>query len=84
MGPAPSHAVELTQRLIRCPSVTPHEGGALDCLEGELTALGFVCQAFRPLCLPVGDCLRLPFRCVGRGLFARAIGAALLEEPLSV
>ena len=44
MGSAPSHAVELTQRLIRCPSVTPHEGGALDCLEGELTALGFVCQ----------------------------------------
>lgn len=44
MGSALSHAVELTQRLIRCPSVTPHEGGALDCLERELTALGFVCQ----------------------------------------
>lgn len=44
MGALPSHAVELTQRLIRCPSVTPHEGGALDCLEGEMTALGFVCQ----------------------------------------
>ena len=45
MAPSPSHAVELTQRLIRCPSVTPHEGGALDCLEDELTALGFLCPA---------------------------------------
>ena len=44
MTPSPSYAVDLTQRLIRCPSVTPHEGGALDCLEDELTALGFVCQ----------------------------------------
>jgi len=50
MAPSLSHAVELTRRLIRCPSVTPHEGGALDCLEGELTALGFVCQR-----LPFGE-----------------------------
>ena len=28
-----SYAVELTQKLIRCPSVTPAEGGALDLLE---------------------------------------------------
>ena len=41
---APSHAVELTQRLIRCPSVTPQEGGALDCLQTELSALGFACE----------------------------------------
>ena len=47
---APSHAVELTQRLIRCPSVTPQEGGALDCLEAELSALGFACER-----LPFGD-----------------------------
>ena len=47
---APSHAVELTQRLIRCPSVTPQEGGALDCLEAELSALGFICER-----LPFGD-----------------------------
>ena len=47
---APSHAVELTQRLIRCPSVTPQEGGALDCLQDELSALGFVCER-----LPFGD-----------------------------
>ena len=50
MAPSPSHAVELTQRLIRCPSVTPYDGGALDCLEDELTALGFSCQR-----LPFGD-----------------------------
>ena len=47
---APSHAVELTQRLIRCPSVTPQEGGALDCLEAELSPLGFACER-----LPFGD-----------------------------
>ncbi|WP_119167451.1 succinyl-diaminopimelate desuccinylase [Algihabitans albus] len=34
----------LAQRLIRCPSVTPDEGGALDLLQGELEALGFVCH----------------------------------------
>ncbi|MED5304415.1 MAG: succinyl-diaminopimelate desuccinylase [Pseudomonadota bacterium] len=61
----PSHAGELTQRLIRCPSVTPQEGGALDCLEAELSGLGFACE-------------RLPF---GEGdsridnLFARRGGA---------
>jgi succinyl-diaminopimelate desuccinylase len=61
----PSHAVELTRRLIRCPSVTPQEGGALDCLEAELSGLGFACE-------------RLPF---GEGdsridnLFARRGGA---------
>ena len=43
-----SHAVDLAQRLIRCPSVTPAEGGALDLLEAELSELGF-------------DCIRLPF-----------------------
>ncbi len=36
--------VELTQRLIRCPSVTPAEGGALDLLEELLTGLGFQCH----------------------------------------
>jgi succinyl-diaminopimelate desuccinylase len=39
-----SHAVDLAQRLIRCPSVTPAEGGALDLLQDELTTLGFTCQ----------------------------------------
>jgi len=36
--------VDLTLRLIRCPSVTPSEGGALDLLQAELAALGFVCH----------------------------------------
>ncbi len=40
--------VELTQALIKCPSVTPKEAGALDLLEDILTQLGF-------------DTTRLPF-----------------------
>lgn len=40
----PTDAVKLTQALIRCPSVTPVEGGALRLLEGVLTKLGFTCQ----------------------------------------
>ena len=50
MGVAPSHAVDLAQRLIRCPSVTPHEGGALDLLQAELAGMGFVCTR-----LPFGE-----------------------------
>ena len=34
-------AADLTARLIRCPSVTPDEGGALTLLEGLLRAAGF-------------------------------------------
>ena len=37
----PSYAVQLAQRLVRCPSVTPIEGGALDLLQDEFTKLGF-------------------------------------------
>ncbi|WP_172326949.1 succinyl-diaminopimelate desuccinylase [Mangrovicoccus sp. HB161399] len=36
--------VELTRRLVRCPSVTPEEGGALSLLAAELTAAGFDCS----------------------------------------
>lgn len=36
--------IELSQRLIRCPSVTPDEGGALDELQNVLEQLGFRCQ----------------------------------------
>ena len=43
-----SYAVCLTQDLVKCPSVTPAEGGALDLLEQVLTELGF-------------SCIRLPF-----------------------
>lgn len=35
--------VALTADLIRCPSVTPDEGGALVLLEGLLTGAGFTC-----------------------------------------
>lgn len=37
-------AVALLQALIRCPSVTPHEGGALALLEGILKDAGFTCH----------------------------------------
>ncbi len=40
---APIDPVELTAELIRCPSVTPEEGGALTLLEGRLSAAGFTC-----------------------------------------
>ena len=35
--------VALTQDLIRCPSVTPADEGALDVLERALAGLGFAC-----------------------------------------
>jgi len=35
--------VDLTARLIRCPSVTPEDAGAVAVLEGELSAAGFTC-----------------------------------------
>ncbi|MCW1934567.1 succinyl-diaminopimelate desuccinylase [Pararhodobacter zhoushanensis] len=41
--PEPLDAIDLTARLIRCPSVTPQDGGALGLLEAELTAAGFAC-----------------------------------------
>ncbi len=40
----PLDALDLAQRLIRCPSVTPLEGGALDLLEEVLGGLGFTCH----------------------------------------
>jgi succinyl-diaminopimelate desuccinylase len=43
MPHTPIDPVELTARLIRCPSVTPEEGGALQLLERELTEAGFAC-----------------------------------------
>jgi succinyl-diaminopimelate desuccinylase len=36
--------VALTQALIRCPSITPEDAGALDVVEGALTRLGFRCH----------------------------------------
>jgi succinyl-diaminopimelate desuccinylase len=43
MKPTPQDPVALLQALIRCPSVTPHEAGALDCVEGWLKPAGFHC-----------------------------------------
>jgi succinyl-diaminopimelate desuccinylase len=40
-------AVALAQDLIRCPSVTPADGGALDVLEAALKGLGFACHRLR-------------------------------------
>jgi succinyl-diaminopimelate desuccinylase len=39
--------VALAQALIRCPSVTPNEGGALALLERTLAPLGFTCHRLR-------------------------------------
>ena len=36
--------IEFSQQLIRCPSVTPTDAGALDVLETALEALGFTCH----------------------------------------
>ena len=47
---AKAHAVDLAQRLIRCSSVTPAEGGAINLLEAELSAIGFACTR-----LPFGE-----------------------------
>ena len=39
----PLDALTLSEDLIRCPSITPTEGGALDLLQNRLEALGFTC-----------------------------------------
>ncbi|MGY8991260.1 MAG: M20/M25/M40 family metallo-hydrolase, partial [Rhodospirillales bacterium] len=36
--------IELSRDLIRCPSVTPADGGALGVLEKTLSGLGFTCH----------------------------------------
>ncbi len=41
---APTDSAAILQSLIRCPSVTPLEAGALTVLENLLSAQGFVCQ----------------------------------------
>ena len=42
--PSVTDVVELTRALVRCESVTPREGGALQFLERTLTPLGFRCE----------------------------------------
>jgi len=39
----PIDPLALAERLIRCPSVTPDDAGALDVLQEELEAVGFTC-----------------------------------------
>src|ERR1700749_1028323 len=39
--------VSLTQKLIRCPSVTPADAGAIGVLEEALPSLGFTCTRLR-------------------------------------
>ena len=46
-APDPTDPVALTGALVRCPSVTPEEGGALDLLEHVLRPLGF--EVHRPV-----------------------------------
>jgi succinyl-diaminopimelate desuccinylase len=41
----PLDAVDLARRLIRAPSVTPADAGAIPLLASELAALGFTCDA---------------------------------------
>jgi succinyl-diaminopimelate desuccinylase len=41
---SPTDPVDLAQALIRRPSVTPSDGGALDVLEAALRKLGFACR----------------------------------------
>jgi len=52
MSSAKPDPVAIAQSLIRCPSVTPAEAGALDLLEGLLGPAGFTCH-------------RLPFSAAG-------------------
>ena len=44
LAPSVSDVVELTRALVRCESVTPAEGGALQLLERTLGTLGFRCE----------------------------------------
>jgi succinyl-diaminopimelate desuccinylase len=57
--------VALAQALIRCPSVTPADAGALDVLAGALEPIGFACR-------------RMPFQAAGTArvdnLFAKLSG----------
>ena len=45
--PAAIDALELARDLIRRPSVTPADAGAMDVLEQALTALGFACRRMK-------------------------------------
>ena len=44
---SPYDPLEIAKELIRCPSVTPEDGGALAVLERYLAPLGFTCERMR-------------------------------------
>ena len=46
-GASPPDSVDLARALIRCPSVTPIDAGAMDVVQGALQALGFTCRRMR-------------------------------------
>jgi len=46
-SPDPCDPIALTQALIRCPSVTPADAGALGVAEAALSRLGFTCRRLR-------------------------------------
>jgi len=60
--PEPVDPVELTAELIRCPSVTPAEAGALELLQDRLSAAGFECHR-----IDRGGVANLFARCGDRG-----------------
>lgn len=43
MSHVPIDPVALTAALVKCPTVTPEEGGALQLLEATLSGVGFIC-----------------------------------------
>jgi len=43
---SPIDPIKLSQDLIRCPSITPQNEGALEILENKLSTLGFSCERF--------------------------------------
>src|SRR5215218_8535372 len=45
--PGPIDPIELTRELIRRPSVTPADAGAMDVVERALAGLGFACRRMR-------------------------------------
>ena len=62
-------ALELARALIRCPSVTPEDAGALDVLEAALEPLGFACE-------------RMPFSAPGTPDIDNLYARRGSEEPL--
>jgi succinyl-diaminopimelate desuccinylase len=59
----PRDPVALTSALIRCPSVTPHEGGALTLLQRILEPAGFTCHRMTFSDIDTPDVENLYARC---------------------